>query len=65
MEDSVVAVLALDAKAKGLISNNVNLTLWASMMTTQSLFEENWLLSYEANVKKWLPCKWCSRPRHR
>ena len=55
MEDSVVAVLALDAKAKGLISNNVNLTLWASMMTTQSLFEENWLLSYEANVKKWLP----------
>ena len=55
MEDSVVAILALDAKAKGLISNNVNLTLWAFMMTTQSLFEENWLLSYEANVKKWLP----------
>ena len=55
MEDSVVAILALDAKAKGLMSNNVNLTLWASMMTTQSLFEENWLLSYEANVKGWLP----------
>ena len=55
MEDSVVALLALDAKAKGLISNNVSLTLWASMMTTQSLFEENWLLSYEANVKGWLP----------
>ena len=55
MEDSVVAILALDARAKGLISNNVNLTLWASVMTTQSLFEENWLLSYEANVKGWLP----------
>ena len=55
MEDSVVAILALDAKVKGLISNNVSLTLWASMMTTQSLFEENWLLSYEANVKGWLP----------
>ena len=55
MEDSVVAILALDAKAKGLISNNVSQTLWASMMTTQSLFEENWLLSYEANVKGWLP----------
>ena len=55
MEDSVVAILALDAWAKRLISNNVNLTLWASMMTTQSLFEENWLLSYEANVKGWLP----------
>ena len=55
MEDSVVAILGLDAKAKGLISNNVNLTLWGSMMTTQALFEEDWLLSYEANVKGWLP----------
>ena len=55
MEDSVVAILALDAKTKGLISNNVSPTLWASMMTTPSLFEENWLLSYEANVKGWLP----------
>ena len=55
MEDSVVAILALDAKARGLISSNVNLTLWASMMTTQSLSEENWLLSYEAHVKGWLP----------
>ena len=62
MEDSVVAILALDAKGKGLISNNVNLTLWASMMTTQSLFEENWLLSYEANVKGWLPSQ--SLPDH-
>ena len=55
MEDSVVAILTLDAKAKGLISSNVNLTLWASVMNTQSLFEESWLLSYEANVKGWLP----------
>ena len=55
MEDSVVAILAMDAKAKGLISNNVSLTLWASMMTTQSLLEENWLLSYEAIVNGWLP----------
>ena len=55
MEDSVVAILALDANAKGLLSNNVDLTLWASMMTTQSLLQENWLLSYEANLKGWLP----------
>ena len=55
MEDSVVAILALDAKTKGLISTNVNLALWTSMMTTQALFEENWLLCYEANVKGWLP----------
>ena len=55
MDDSVVAILALDARSKGLIGHNVNLTFWASMMTTQSLYEENWLLSYEANVKSWLP----------
>ena len=55
MEDSIVAILGLDAKAKGLIGNNVRLTLWASMMTTQSLLEEDWLLSYEANFKGWLP----------
>ena len=55
MEDSVVAILALDAKSKGLISSNVNLTFWTSMMTTQSLVEENWLLAYETNVKGWLP----------
>ena len=54
MEDSVVGILALDAKSKGLVSNNVNLALWASMMTTQALSEENWLLSYEANAKGWL-----------
>ena len=64
MEDSVVAILALDAKARGLISSNVNLTLWASMMTTQSLFEENWLLSYEANVKGWLPSASVGVPDH-
>ena len=55
MEDSIVAILALYARSNGLISSNVNLSLWASMMTTQSLYEENWLLSYDANVKSWLP----------
>ena len=55
MEDSVIAILALDARAKGLIGNNANLTLWSSMMNSQALYEENWLLAYEANVKGWLP----------
>jgi hypothetical protein len=55
MEDSVVAILALDANAKGLMGNNFTPTLWESMMDTQSLYDENWLLSYEANVKGWLP----------
>ena len=54
MGDSIVALLALDAKSKNLISNNVGFQLWSGMMTTQALMEENWLLSYEANVKNWL-----------
>ena len=55
MEDSVIAILALDATKRGLISNNANCTSWASMMHSQALYEENWLVAYEANVKGWLP----------
>ncbi len=55
MEDSVVAILALDANEKGLLNNNFNPALWQSIMATPSLYDETWLLSYEANVKGWLP----------
>ena len=55
MADPIVAILTLDGKSKGLVSNNVNLGLWSSMMTSQELYADNWLLSYEANIKGWLP----------
>ena len=55
VSDSVVAILALDARAKGLIGLSVDLLLWENYMTTDQLDDDQWLLSYEANVKGWLP----------
>jgi hypothetical protein len=52
-ENSVVAVLACDAHAKGL-APNLDMTRWSSRMNAQDLRGEEWLLSYEANVQGWL-----------
>lgn len=52
-ENSVVAILSLDALAKGL-APNLDVGRWASRMQTQDLREEEWLLCYEANVQGWL-----------
>jgi hypothetical protein len=54
-DDSVVALLALHCEAQGLLAGPLNKTLWSSYMNTQALYDEHWLLSYEANVKGWLP----------
>lgn len=53
-DNSVVAILALDAASRGLVTN-LNVNRWQSRMTPQDLREEEWLLSYEANVHGWLP----------
>jgi hypothetical protein len=56
LEDSIVALLALDARARGLVPRGgLDTTLWESHMTGAGLFGEQWLLAYEANVKGWLP----------
>lgn len=55
MNDSIVAILMLDAKAKGLVSSSVDFNHFQSYMTTSDLYGEQWLLAYEANVKNWLP----------
>lgn len=54
-DDSTVALLALDCEAHGLLSTPLNKTLWLSRMTTDDLYDEHWLLAYEANIKGWLP----------
>jgi hypothetical protein len=55
MEDSFVALLALDAEHRGLIPSHLNPTAWATWMTADDLYGDQWLLAYEANVKGWLP----------
>jgi hypothetical protein len=54
-DDSCVALLALHCQSVGLTANPLNTTLWSSYMTSQALYEEQWLLAYEANLKGWLP----------
>jgi hypothetical protein len=54
-DDPVVALLALDCEQHGLVSKPLDKTLWASHMTQDALYDEHWLLAYEANVKNWLP----------
>lgn len=54
MEDSVVALLALDAEQRRLVPSGLSRLLWQSFMTQQDLYDRQWLLAYEANVKGWL-----------
>jgi hypothetical protein len=54
-DDPVVALLALDCEQHGCVSKQLDKTLWASHMTADALYDEQWLLAYEANYKGWLP----------
>ena len=54
-DDAVVALLALDCERNLLTSKPLDKTTWVSHMTADSLYDEYWLLAYEANIKGWLP----------
>jgi len=54
-DDPVVALLALDAEGQGRTAKVIDKALWTSHMTADALYDEHWLLAYEANVKAWLP----------
>lgn len=55
MNDSIVAILLLDACSKKLIRPSIDLSNYQSLMTKRELYGDRWIISYEANVKKWLP----------
>jgi len=55
MEDPVVALVALHAQSKGLTPKRVTFSHFATHMTREELYGDHWLLSYEADVKGWLP----------
>ena len=55
MNDSIVALLLLDANSKRLIPSGADFPNLRTSMTSEELYGEHWLLSYEANVKGWLP----------
>lgn len=54
MSDNVVALLALDARQRGLVDGTLDTGLWENLLTVDELDGPNWLLSYEAEVKGWL-----------
>jgi hypothetical protein len=54
-DNSVVALLALHADSVNLVRSGLNVDLWSTYMTGDDLYDEHWLLAYEANVKGWLP----------
>jgi len=57
MDDSVVALLALDAEQRGLFQPPIDKANWSQYMTSDALAQEQWLLSYEANVKGFMPSR--------
>lgn len=58
MADDLVALLALDAEARGLFSPGaLNKQLWQGLVNEADVLHgEHWLLSFEANQKAWLAC---------
>jgi hypothetical protein len=46
--DSVVALLALDLEANGLLSGALDKSAWVPAITTEELYGPQWLLAYEA-----------------
>ena len=55
IDDSIVALLALDARQRGTFLHAPNVGRWAASMTPEDLLGDQWLLAYEANIKNWLP----------
>ena len=54
-DDPVVALLALDCEQRNLTTKPIDKTLWSSHMNSDGLYDEFWILAYEANIKAWLP----------
>lgn len=54
INNSVIALEALALRDNGGIPLGLTTTLWETNLTQQGLYEENWLLAYEAVEKGWL-----------
>lgn len=54
-DDPIVALLALDCERHQLVSKPLDKSLWSSHMHADALYDEYWLLAYEANIHDWLP----------
>jgi hypothetical protein len=55
--DPVVSLCLLHARSLGLVDPGVDWSVLERQMTKEELLGPNWLLSYEARVKGWLPSR--------
>jgi len=55
-KDPIIALLSLHGKKLGLLPS-LDVEMWRALHIKESLYDENWLLAYEANVKGWLSPK--------
>jgi len=55
VEDSVVALAALDLRETSLVEGDFDLSKWEAVATGHELYGEHWLLAYEGNARGWLP----------
>ncbi|MEH2360184.1 RNA-directed DNA polymerase [Nostoc sp.] len=51
MEDSIVAILALNARKQGQIKESLDTSTWEQFLNEDELYGEQWLLCYEANLQ--------------
>ena len=58
MNDDIVALLALDADARGLFpAGALNKQSWQNLLSEPDVLRgEHWLLAFEANQQRWLVC---------
>ncbi|MFD2368863.1 reverse transcriptase domain-containing protein [Brevibacillus sp. GCM10020057] len=54
VEDSIVAITALDLRNTGLITSGLDLSEWMNYLTHENLYQDKWLFAYEACKKGWV-----------
>jgi hypothetical protein len=54
LTDNVCAVLAVHASTQGVFEESLNTNGWASRLAQNSIYTEDWLLTYELPAHDWL-----------
>jgi hypothetical protein len=54
MDNPIIVLLALDLRKRGLISSSVDDEGWKKYLVKEQLYDDHWLLAYEAVIKEWI-----------
>lgn len=53
-DNPIVSLIILDMRNIGLIRNNIDDETWSKYLVKEQLYDDHWLLTYEAIIKGWL-----------